>query len=99
MRPAIEGSDAEAPDAILIENSSGELPHLSLKTVQTRAWKMTVYGGQGDGELYDLREDPDEFENLWGSADHAATRAELHELLLDLLIGSEDRLPHRLCHA
>ncbi|MEO2004229.1 MAG: sulfatase-like hydrolase/transferase, partial [Candidatus Poribacteria bacterium] len=99
LRPAIEGSDAEAPDAILIENSSGELPHLSLKTVQTRAWKMTVYGGQGYGELYGLREDPDEFANLWGSADHAATQAELQKLLLDLLIGSEDRLPRRLCHA
>ncbi|MBT3268863.1 sulfatase-like hydrolase/transferase [Candidatus Poribacteria bacterium] len=99
LRRAVEGSDDDAPDAILVENSSGELPHLMLKTVQTREWKMTVYAGQEYGELYDLRNDPHEFRNLWRSAEHGGTRAELRALLLDLLVGSEDRLPRRLCHA
>jgi arylsulfatase A-like enzyme len=99
LRAAMEGRDDDAPEAILIENSSGELPHLKLKTVQTRDWKMTVYAGQEYGELYDLRDDPQEFNNLWDAREYGDVKAELRARMVDLLVGSEDRLPRRLCHA
>ena len=99
LRAAIEGRDQDAPEAILVENSSGELPHLKLKTVQTREWKMTVYAGQEYGELYDLRNDPHEFRNLWDAPEQGRVKAELRARMVDLLVGSEDRLPRRLCHA
>ena len=48
-----------------------------------REQKMIYYIGQEEGELYDLKEDPDELWNLWDSAAHR----ELKQLLLNRLLG------------
>ncbi len=40
-------------------------------------WKLVVYHGKGLGELYDLENDPQEFNNLWDDAKYAAIKAEL----------------------
>ncbi len=44
---------------------------------RNRRYKLVVYHGHGLGELYDLEEDPHEFENLWDSESHRHLRAEL----------------------
>jgi arylsulfatase len=43
------------------------------------------------GELYDLIIDPQELRNLWDAPSHRQTRTELQELLLDVLVATEDR--------
>lgn len=54
------------------------LPDRSRATMyRNRRWKLVVYHGNDVGELYDMENDPDEFENLWDSSDHAGTKAEL----------------------
>jgi len=40
-------------------------------------YKLVIYHGHGLGELYDLEEDPGEFENLWGRADYSQLRFDL----------------------
>ena len=40
-------------------------------------YKLSVYHGQGLGELYDLSEDPWEFQNLWDDPDHQRIKADL----------------------
>ncbi|MGI8912333.1 MAG: sulfatase family protein [Chloroflexota bacterium] len=47
------------------------------------------------GELYDLLTDPREMQNLWDQPSHRQTRAELQELLLDVLVATEDRAQPR----
>jgi hypothetical protein len=43
-------------------------------------YKLCVYHGKSVGELYDLAEDPWEFDNLWDSAAHEAIK---HALILE----------------
>ena len=42
-----------------------------------RRYKQVVYHGHGLGELYDLDEDPHEFDNLWDPPEHRELRAGL----------------------
>ncbi len=47
---------------------------------RTRRYKLVVYHGHNLGELYDLSEDPWEFDNLW---DDRASRQLKHELIYE----------------
>ncbi len=44
-------------------------------------YRLSVFHGTGWGELYDLENDPGEFDNLWDVPAHAATRARMMEKL------------------
>ncbi|MGD9498587.1 MAG: sulfatase [Armatimonadota bacterium] len=66
--------------------------------VRTPDWKLIHYPGEAFGELYDLRNDPGEFVNLWGDAGHAAQRSEMERLLLDRIAEARDPLPVREYH-
>ncbi len=72
--PAGEHRDfvwSEFADCIMLPDGSRATMY------RTRRWKLVVYHGNDVGELYDMENDPDEFENLWDSADHAETKAGL----------------------
>jgi arylsulfatase A-like enzyme len=50
---------------------------LRIRTLMTERHRLTIYGGQRWGELYDLEQDPYELDNQW-DADHAQSlRADL----------------------
>ena len=51
--------------------------------VRTREWKLVHYLDQPWGELYDLRNDPAEVQNLWDDPACAAVRQELEAILRD----------------
>ena len=55
-------------------------------------WKL-LYDVLGRGELYDLRSDPMELDNLWADPDHAPVRARLVEELLWWTLRVTDDLP------
>jgi hypothetical protein len=55
--------------------------------------RLSVFHGTGWGELYDLKDDPGEFDNLWDNPAHAAIRARMTERLLLAEIEHVDRVP------
>ena len=59
-------------------------------------YKLVVYHGRDYGELYDLQEDPDEFDNLWEDPAHAARRADLLKRSFDTSMLAMDRGPRRV---
>ena len=59
--------------------------------VRTADWKLNVYQGFG-AELFDLRNDPGELNDLGDDPGHAAIRGELHTVLEDWLRARRTRI-------
>jgi arylsulfatase A-like enzyme len=62
-------------------------------TVLDGRWRLSIFDGIDFGELYDLDNDPGEFDNLWADPAHAATRARLTEEIARLEIRYVDKVP------
>lgn len=62
-------------------------------TLRWDRWRLSVFDNVEWGELYDLVDDPGEFQNLWNDKNYSTTRAQLTERLLREEIASVDRAP------
>ncbi len=62
---------------------------LRVKMLVTEDWKLLHYGSAPYGELYDVKNDPEDLNNLWDNPAYASLRARLTERLLCELIDSE----------
>ena len=58
--------------------------------------KLVVYHGHQHGELYDLQEDPHEFENLWNQPDKQSLKLDLMKHSYDASMLAMDRGPQRI---
>ena len=56
-------------------------------------WRLSIYLGKCQNELFDLVDDPGEMTNLWESAAHADIRSRLIERLAEMEIAVADRVP------
>lgn len=96
----LKSLDGETPhrDELFIEYNDGparlgfETP-ARMRALRDEDWRITMYGGEDWGELYDLRNDPNETHNLWDSPDHQEIRAELLLRLNHHLIAQMDESP------
>jgi arylsulfatase len=66
-----------------------------LWTLRTREWRLSYYPGIKTGELYNLSDDPHEFDNLWNRPGLERMRSSLKEELLDRMLAAHDPLPPR----
>jgi arylsulfatase A-like enzyme len=96
VAPALAGGNGR--DCVFIQYdhqvlnvASGAPPRVH--TLIDNRYRLSVFGGTQWGELYDLVDDPGEFENLWSEPAHAATRARLMEQLAFTEIEHIDRVP------
>ena len=62
---------------------------MRVKMLVTEDWKLLHYGSAPYGELYDVKNDPEDLNNLWDDPQYASIRAELTERLLAELIDTE----------
>jgi len=89
----LSGEQNTIQDSILIENDD-DIRGVFLRTLVTRQYKITVYSERDYGELFDLKNDPEECNNLWYDPESQVLKAELIIKLLDKIILSEPRLKH-----
>ena len=64
--------------------------------LRSKEEKVVIYHGTGQGELYDLVKDPDEFDNLWDNPAESGRRARLVERCFDASVFTMDPGPTRL---
>ncbi|MFT5895288.1 MAG: hypothetical protein ACI8VW_002162 [bacterium] len=58
-----------------------------------KRWRFSMYLDEDWGELYDLKDDPNETHNLWDDADHAQVRSDLSMRLNHHLTAQMDESP------
>ncbi|MCK5805492.1 MAG: sulfatase-like hydrolase/transferase [Lentisphaeria bacterium] len=104
IAPLLRGDDgASGRESVLVQER--EAPDLAARGldptsvdqvgVRTQDWKLIHYAGRPYGELYDLRNDPGEFVNLWADSGYGRQRTTMERLLLDRLADARDPLPVR----
>lgn len=74
LAPALLGEDIAWPDAIYHEFENTRM-------IRTRDWKLTLRHPYGPDEFYDMKNDPDERENLIHVSEHAAVKRQLQSRL------------------
>ncbi len=98
-RPMTEWlSGGAGRDRVLIE-FQGRYSPVNSRTLVTESHKLTRYAGGPISELYDLREDPNELNNLYRRPESARLRHELGERLLTEMLLAESCYPRPVVHA
>jgi arylsulfatase A-like enzyme len=98
LRPTLERHENAVRDAALVEQDDDRLG-MRLRTMVTDRYRLSWYAGRPYGELFDLKEDPQELRNLWDDPGSSSIRSELVAHLLDQVLLSESCLPRRLARA
>jgi arylsulfatase A-like enzyme len=99
LLPVLDGaSGVIARDSMVIEDDQqrtvfGLRSGARLRSLVTSRWRMTIAQDDPYGELYDLKNDPHEMDNLFEDAAHRGVRAELMEKLAYRQMELADRSP------
>ncbi len=95
-----DGTDVVIRGAAMIEdeiqtNLPGTTIRGRVRSLVTARWRLTIFDNIKEGELFDLKNDPNETTNLWGEPTARTVRAELTDLLLREMIANSEtgRLP------
>jgi arylsulfatase A-like enzyme len=96
LLPVLDGNPAR--DSVFIQydhqaSSAGTNVPARVHSLIDGRYRLSVFHGTGWGELYDLADDPGEFDNLWDNPAHAKIRAQMTEKLLLAEIEHIDRAP------
>lgn len=66
-----------------------------LTMVRNDRYKLVAVHGTGDGELYDLEEDPSETQNRWDDVEYQSMKVSMLTLLCDRMAWTVDPLSQR----
>lgn len=98
LMPILRDPSASVQESVLVENDEDYIGS-NLRTLIARDWKLTCYSDRDFGEMFDLRNDPDELHNLWDGAGYREVKRDLKDQLLARIMSTDSALPRRLTHA
>lgn len=96
--PVWTGQADRVRDWAIVENRH-QTTAVHLRTYVEDRYKLTLYRGRDDGELFDLQDDPEERHNRWRDPDFATIRSDLMERWLQAEISREPTRFPRIAHA
>ena len=67
--------------------------YFNQKMIRTHDWKLIYHAGQPYGELFNLKEDPNEFRNRYDDPECREVRDTMMRQLLDHLVATENPMP------
>ncbi|MBP85826.1 MAG: arylsulfatase [Planctomycetaceae bacterium] len=90
MNEALEGDTWNGRDYVFAEQiKDGILTGCEFMTmVRNKDWKLVHFLDDPDGQLFDMKHDPDEVKNLWNAAAFAEKKQELLDVLREWRIRS-----------
>jgi arylsulfatase A-like enzyme len=90
MNEALQGDDWDGRDYVFAEQiKDGILTGCEFMTmVRNQDWKLVHFLDDPDGQLFDMKNDPDEVQNLWTDAAHTEKKQELLGVLREWRIRS-----------
>jgi arylsulfatase len=93
LAAALQGEEFAGRDAIYAEQMKDLILTEAefVSAVRTRDHKLVHFLGQPCGQLYDLRNDPDETRNLWSDTSSTGVKRELLDRLMEWRIDSQYR--------
>lgn len=99
LMPLLTGQSDTHRDSVYMEfynaNFTYSIPPM-ITSVRTAEWKLNYCDHAQYGELYDLHNDPGEFNNVWNEAHHKDTQQQMMQLLLTRMIDTLDPLPRQV---
>ncbi len=97
--PALSGKEKYKGSDIYCEYYNSlpwNTPHVQATMVMDDRYKLVVYHNYGEGELYDLFNDPNETKNLWNNLDYMEVKMKLLIKLTNKMAWTVDPLPDRV---
>jgi len=99
LLPLLRGERSKVRDALIIEEEGQRVilgfdSRIRCRTLLMDGWRLTIYDGAAWGELYDLRNDPDELHNVWADEAAGTVRARMLERLAYLMLEHTDTSPY-----
>jgi len=90
LLPALRGEAFAGREAVYCEQGRDHIFAFAdqMTMLRTAHWKYVHLLNEPDGQLFDLRADPDECTNLWGRRECAGIRDELHRAMLEWRLRS-----------
>ena len=91
--PALEGRDIEGRKCVFAEHSRDAILQETefMTMVRTKDWKLVHFLDEPFGQLFDLKNDPKEVNNLWDDPCYADQKEALMRVMLNWLIRSNYR--------
>jgi arylsulfatase len=95
LKGVLTGGAGPGPDGSALVEEDEDYLGFRMRTLVTDRYRLTAYSGQPYGELFDLREDPQEYVNRWDDPSCARRKDELRLALLDKLMETDAPLPRQ----